>query len=468
MPVRGLQFETLAPVAPSDPNRSDIALFAGFTPAGPLNAAEPVDDWASYNRKFGSGPCYLTSAVRAFFQEGGRKCYVVRMGQPLAFDSVYAERRKAIGELVPGFLGTPPSQPHESWLWRGVEHLYGLSDVSFVCLPDLPFLAANDPPAKRERTEPPPLQEEFVECTPAVVPPEGGTFSVLREPRCDEHGYAVWTAALSRVGWLAATRAREVTVIAAVPLPAVPEGRSAGRALVANLREQWSRPLPAGLDSAFLQLCYPWLRGPGGVALPGAMEPPDGALCGLLARSALVRGAFRSAGRQRLLGNWALAEPLRAADRNAPAGLTRTPVEDRLSIFSSFPEGVILESDRTASSQPAHQPGAVQRLICLLLRAARRTGEGLVFEPSNELLWARLRGSLETLLRRLYQLGALSGASEEQAFDVICDRRSMSQADLDAGRVIAEVRIQPALPVREIRVALLLSEGGAVTLRGAA
>jgi phage tail sheath protein FI len=40
----------------------------------------------------------------------------------------------------------------------------------------------------------------------------------------------------------------------------------------------------------------------------------------------------------------------------------------------------------------------------------------------------------------------------------------MTQADLDAGRMVARIVMQPAAPVEEITVVLGLDEGGAVTL----
>jgi phage tail sheath protein FI len=79
---------------------------------------------------------------------------------------------------------------------------------------------------------------------------------------------------------------------------------------------------------------------------------------------------------------------------------------------------------------------------------------------------AGVRDRLNTLLAALYQAGALRGATAAEAFHVRCDGTTMTQADVDAGRVIADVRFAAAAPVEQIRVVLALD--GAGQLVGAA
>jgi Phage tail sheath protein FI len=95
------------------------------------------------------------------------------------------------------------------------------------------------------------------------------------------------------------------------------------------------------------------------------------------------------------------------------------------------------------------------------LRAARRSGEAALFEASGPALWQRIERSLGHLLTAFWREGALGGASPEEAFSVRCDRSTMSQADLDNGRLRAEVSILPLAAVERIRVVLDLSGGGA-------
>ena len=61
--------------------RTDIAGLVGIAPRGPLDVAVPVESWRQYQAHFGgfSGAGFLAYAVRAFFENGGRRCWVVRV-----------------------------------------------------------------------------------------------------------------------------------------------------------------------------------------------------------------------------------------------------------------------------------------------------------------------------------------------------------------------------------------------------
>lgn len=63
------------------PLRTDITGFVGIAERGPLHAPVPVDSWRQFEAWFGSfSPvAYLAYAVRAFFENGGRRCWVVRV-----------------------------------------------------------------------------------------------------------------------------------------------------------------------------------------------------------------------------------------------------------------------------------------------------------------------------------------------------------------------------------------------------
>jgi phage tail sheath protein FI len=74
----------------------------------------------------------------------------------------------------------------------------------------------------------------------------------------------------------------------------------------------------------------------------------------------------------------------------------------------------------------------------------------MVFEPNNSSLRAELRALLTGFLRSLGALGAFRGATEEESFFVRCDATNNSPADIDAGRVIAEIGVAPSEPIEFI------------------
>ncbi|MER5519437.1 hypothetical protein [Streptomyces sp. NPDC002763] len=82
-----------APPAADLPLRLDVAAFVGFAPLGPLDLPVAVEDVNQFAAVFGGElvlatdagvPVYarLAGAVRAFFDNGGRRCHVVRVAGP--------------------------------------------------------------------------------------------------------------------------------------------------------------------------------------------------------------------------------------------------------------------------------------------------------------------------------------------------------------------------------------------------
>jgi phage tail sheath protein FI len=69
-----------------------------------------------------------------------------------------------------------------------------------------------------------------------------------------------------------------------------------------------------------------------------------------------------------------------------------------------------------------------------------------VFEPNDERLWARVRQTINQFLERVWREGMLMGTKRDEAFFVKCDRTTMTQDDLDNGRLICVIGIAPVKP----------------------
>mgnify|MGYP001820941516 CR=1 FL=1 len=67
-------------------------------------------------------------------------------------------------------------------------------------------------------------------------------------------------------------------------------------------------------------------------------------------------------------------------------------------------------------------------------------------EYSSVNTWARVRQVIRNFLLTVWRSGALQGLTEEQAFFVRCGPETMTQADVDAGRLICEIGIAPVKP----------------------
>jgi hypothetical protein len=328
MAMPGLLFEERAPIVPSAPNRMDIALMVGFVrvranatlPAttaqwldqrgwtkqlyssrrdGLLDIPIPIDGWDQFDQLFAweqrtdsgnDGSTYFGAAVRSFFAQGGRRCYVVRAGDPPKLEDRRASRLRAVGLLLPGYpiRFNPSAADRDSW--HGLGHLFGLPDVSFLCLPDLPELVGVDRVQVPVPEPPRGPVEVFKECS-VELPPSPADKSVrgIDAPRCDDQGYSDWAKAVGLVTFTLANRNREVEFVAAVPLPE--QSMNLDGAAFGQSDDEWRRRT----QPAFLQLVYPWVSTPGSGALPENLEPADGAFTGMLARNALTQGTYHSA-----------------------------------------------------------------------------------------------------------------------------------------------------------------------------
>ncbi len=83
----GVYYERVDASAPAiSVLRTDISGFVGIATRGPLNQPLPVQSFRQFQAYFGefTGAGYLAYAVRAFFENGGQRCWIVRVASELA------------------------------------------------------------------------------------------------------------------------------------------------------------------------------------------------------------------------------------------------------------------------------------------------------------------------------------------------------------------------------------------------
>ena len=61
-------------------------------------------------------------------------------------------------------------------------------------------------------------------------------------------------------------------------------------------------------------------------------------------------------------------------------------------------------------------------------------------------IYSSIRQSIEDFLTVVWRTGALLGTKPEEAFFVRCDRTTMTQNDLDNGRMICLIGVAPTYP----------------------
>jgi Bacteriophage tail sheath protein len=89
------------------PLRTDITGFVGIARRGPLHVPVAVESWRQFVACFGefTGAGFLAYAVRSFFENGGRRCWIVRVASPAASTSGVVVRDLRM-------------LPHSAWLIR--------------------------------------------------------------------------------------------------------------------------------------------------------------------------------------------------------------------------------------------------------------------------------------------------------------------------------------------------------------
>ncbi|MGI9217393.1 MAG: phage tail sheath C-terminal domain-containing protein [Hydrogenophaga sp.] len=445
----------------------------------------------------------LGVALRAFFGEGGRRAWVVRTGDPSAlYDTAVGRwaacfpqagqshgfdddtdrcpqlpgvRRQVKLGMPVGLQGSasPPALSAADWV--GLEHVYGLPDVSLVVLPDLLDACAQPLTSAVPPAEVASSLERFVDCVAEAPPETQAAGRRVAPPRLNARGLEVWRQLLLRALHLLdnpgrAHGRRDVQLIASLPL------LGDGRDLPAPSQwVHWMARTPGwlvrdghdtgtgggALLSDHLQLAYPWLRTADSADTPGGIEAPEGSLAGVLARSALERGAYRSAATRPLL-RYHDSTPVvpwsQVLQDAAWTPLGTLTLAERVCLLGPSPRGPQLLSDVSCSGDPRTRQAAVRRLLNVVVQAAQRAGDDFAFEPNGEHLWARVRNRLNDLMRALLSAGALS--SDGTPFDVRCGRDTMQPSDIDSGRLIVRIELQPAQPVQRIVVVLNLREAG--------
>ncbi|MHB8763386.1 MAG: phage tail sheath family protein [Deferrisomatales bacterium] len=201
------------------------------------------------------------------------------------------------------------------------------------------------------------------------------------------------------------------------------------------------REFASFFDDSRLALYYPWLviADPTG-ATPEVTVPPAGFVAGIYARTDVDRGVHKAPANEPVLG--ALRPELE---------LNRFQQEllnpNGINCLRSFPNrGLRVWGGRTRSSDPEWKYVNVRRYFLYLERSIDKSTQWAVFEPNGEALWASIRSTVDDFLFNEWRNGRLLGSTPKQAYFVRCDRSTMTQNDLDNGRLICVVGVAALKP----------------------
>jgi phage tail sheath protein FI len=202
----------------------------------------------------------------------------------------------------------------------------------------------------------------------------------------------------------------------------------------------------SGWDTGYAAYYSPWIAIADPATSGQRLVPPGGHVLGVYARVDLQRGVWKAPANEVVVGAVGLERDVtdREQDVLNPLGVN---------VIRSFPgRGILVWGARTLSADPEWKYISVRRLFIFLERSIEAGLQWVVFEPNGEQLWAKVRDTVRVFLRGQWRAGALQGQTEDKAFFVRCDRTTMTQADIDGGRLICEIGVAPVKPAEFVIV----------------
>jgi phage tail sheath protein FI len=127
--------------------------------------------------------------------------------------------------------------------------------------------------------------------------------------------------------------------------------------------------------------------------------------------------------------------------------------------------GVVIWGARTfldAKNDSEWRYVPVRRVALLIEESVYRGLRWAVFEPNGEVLWAQIRLVVSSFMHQLFRSGAFQGAAPAQAYFVKCGRDTMTQADIEHGRIVLDIGFAPLKPAEFVilKVTLKTACGG--------
>jgi len=196
------------------------------------------------------------------------------------------------------------------------------------------------------------------------------------------------------------------------------------------------------IDSRFAALYYPWVVVSNPLAVPGRDDipseialPPSGFICGIYARNDTLRGVHKAPANEVVTGALRFAYDVNFAEQEMlnPLGI------NCLRYLSG--RGYRVWGARLASSDPEWKYVSDRRYFNYLEASIDRSTQWAVFEPNGHSLWSNIRQTVSDFLYNEWRNDALLGAKPEEAYFVRCDRSTMTQNDLDNGRLVCLIGV---------------------------
>lgn len=319
--------------------------------------------------------------------------------------------------------GEKPDKP------LGLRALEWVNEVSVIAVPDImPKLrvpvGTKPPPPNCDDLDvvppPPPVPQPEPEFPPAFDP---GQMALLQQEminHCEKLRY-------------------RFAVLDVPDVAGTPEGTLPEAAI------EWRRQFQ---QSRFAAVYYPWIK-VGDPLRPADIVrdvPPSGHVAGVYARTDRTRGVHKPP-----------ANEVVEAAMDVRFGVTdvlHAHLNDAgVNVIRAFPgRGIRVYGARTLDSEMRFVN--VRRLLSMIEKAIDQGTQWTVFEPNDRLLRSEMDRVVRSYLQTLFRQGMLDGGTPDEAFLVKCDDSTNPPEEVERGRVLCRIGVQPPYPA-EFVVALI-------------
>jgi len=214
-------------------------------------------------------------------------------------------------------------------------------------------------------------------------------------------------------------------------------------------------------ENGFGALYWPWISVPDPTGKPQPVTvPPSGHVAGVMARVDNTVGVHKAPANEVVRGAVDLEWSLNDTEHGTLNALN-------INVIRRFPGGPpLVWGARTLTAGTPWRHVNVRRLVSFIEDSLTVGLRWAVFAPNNTALWKGLERTITEFLTRVWEAGALFGASAGEAFYVLINDELNPPAVRNLGQVVVEIGLAPTRPAEWVVLRLGLWDGGARITEG--
>lgn len=427
--------------------------FIGVSPRGKVAKPVLVSNWSEFVKNYGgfTNEGYLAYAVKGFFENGGKQCYVVRVAHFNGEDATALLSNVIVKGSEQHDILKIEAKSEGVW---GNDLQVAIANVTADDF-DLTVLYNGIEVEKFTKVTPALLEDEAKLSAYINVIALDEEFNTLEEGSHDLVGGADGTKDLADSDYEKCIDLLKDTKVNLVAVPGITTSAVHKKLLAfADLKTRCTAILdaPVGMTPSEVKtyvtttaslssengaIFYPFLKvsDPIGVGKnPTKLVPPCGHYMGVVARMDSSVGVWRATAgvEAKVYGVLDLAYDVKDSDQDI-----LNPVN--VNCIRAFDgEGILVWGARTLSNGEFKYISN-RRLVDYIENSLADSMKWTNFKPNDATLWGMIKTDAEAFLNSLWTQGGLKGVKPEEAYTVKCDAEINTVDVIDAGKTMVDI-----------------------------